>query len=389
MKTALRIAIRFLASNRTQTVFIVIGIAIGISVQIFIGLLIQGLQKSLIDAAIGNSSQITVTSKKDDPLFASDQSLLDAAKTADSRITVVSPVLDRAAFLRLSSTRSPSVLVKGMDLTKANKIYQLSSHLKSGRMPTGADEVMLGLPFHTEDGVSLGDTLTLIKPDRTTAAVTVVGFFDEKVSQINQTWCVTTLANAQSLFGANGKITSLDMQIQTAHVFGADAIASNVSKKLNDTTLKTESWKTENQQLLSGLQGQSISSIMIQIFVLVSVVLGIASVLAISVSQKSRQIGILKAMGLKNRQTSMIFLSEGLLLGIAGAVAGIALGIGLLESFSTFARNSDGSVLVPIILDPKFIAVSGLIALAACVLASLIPARQSALLDPIDIIRNN
>ena len=143
-----------------------------------------------------------------------------------------------------------------------------------------------------------------------------------------------------------------------------------------------------NEQLLSGLNGQSVSSYMIQVFVLISVILGIASVLAITVLQKSKQIGILKAMGLKDRKASQIFLFQGLMLGVAGALLGIALGIGLILMFTKFALNPDGTPVVPVSLDYQFILFSGLIAVLSASVASLIPARKSSKLSPIEVIRN-
>ena len=183
----------------------------------------------------------------------------------------------------------------------------------------------------------------------------------------------------------SGTASSIEMQAQDP--FLADTIASELDAALPDT-LKVTDWKTQNEQLLSGLNGQSISSLMIQIFVLFSVVLGIASVLAISVLQKSKQLGILKAMGIRNRDASLVFLIEGFLLGIAGAVLGVALGLGLAFSFTKFALNPDGTPVIALFIDPAFISLSGVIAVVSATLASLIPARRSARLDPMEVIRN-
>ncbi len=150
-----------------------------------------------------------------------------------------------------------------------------------------------------------------------------------------------------------------------------------------------ENWKDQNEELLGGLNGQSVSSIMIQVFVLISVTLGIASVLAITVVQKSKQIGILKAMGIKDRDASKIFLYEGLLLGIAGAIMGIIFGIALMLVFTKFALNPDGTPIIPLYLDYKFIALSGSIAVVSASLAALIPARSSSKLEPIEVIKND
>jgi ABC-type transport system, involved in lipoprotein release, permease component len=85
----------------------------------------------------------------------------------------------------------------------------------------------------------------------------------------------------------------------------------------------------------------------------------------------------------------LIFLFEGLILGVFGGIAGISFGLGLAVSFTKFAVNADGTPVVALFIDPKFIIFSGGIAVLACIFASLIPARRSSKLNPIDIIRNN
>jgi lipoprotein-releasing system permease protein len=121
---------------------------------------------------------------------------------------------------------------------------------------------------------------------------------------------------------------------------------------------------------------------------MISVVLAIASVLAITVLQKSKQIGILKAMGIKDKDASLVFLFEGLILGIFGALAGVLLGLGLAYSFTTFAIGADGNPVVPLYIDFGFIVLSALIAVFAATVASLIPARKSSKLSVIEVIRN-
>jgi lipoprotein-releasing system permease protein len=122
---------------------------------------------------------------------------------------------------------------------------------------------------------------------------------------------------------------------------------------------------------------------MIQIFVIISVVLGISSTLAITVLQKSKQLGILKAMGIQDGDASLIFLFEGMLLGVFGAIIGILLGAGLLYAFTTFSGTD-----IPITLNPGFLALSGGIAIAASTIAALSPAIKSSKLSVIEVIRN-
>ncbi len=388
MKLSFQIAKRFLRSNLTQTIIIILGIGIGVSVQIFIGLLIGGLQNSLVETTIGNSSQITVSAQEEEGLISEYEPMIKDIENADGRIEFVSPVLDNPSFLA-TDEKNQSLLVRGMEKGGANSIYSLSEYITEGSFEKGENKVLLGIALKEEYDLQKDDMINLITPDKRTVECKVSGFFDLQVASINESWCITTLENAQEIFGTGDEISSIEMQMYDENVFEADEAATKITKKLDDDSIVVTDWKTENQSLLSGLRGQSISSLMIQIFVMISVVLGISSILAITVMQKSRQIGILKAMGINNGKASLIFLTEGLILGVFGAIAGVLMGLGLSYAFSTFALNADGTPVVDLYIDKGFIALSGCIAVAACLIASLIPARRSSKLNPIDIIRNN
>jgi lipoprotein-releasing system permease protein len=236
-----------------------------------------------------------------------------------------------------------------------------------------------------EAGLKIGDSLELITNLGQTEQFKITGIFDLGVASLNKSWLISGLDTAQKVFSYDEGVTSIEMQVN--EVFSADAMALEVAEITGDEIL-IDNWKDQNAQLLSGLNGQSVSSIMIQVFVMISVLLGIASILAITVVQKSRQIGILKAMGIKDGTASLIFLFQGLLLGMAGAVLGVAFGFGLLFSFSKFALNPDGTPVVPLFIDYRFIAFSAMVAVLASMLAALIPARKSSKLNPIEVIRN-
>ncbi|MDD2261138.1 MAG: ABC transporter permease [Clostridia bacterium] len=388
MKLGLKIALRFLTSNKGQTILIILGIAIGVSVQIFIGSLIQGLQKGLVDKTIGNSSQITINSNLEDRYITDYNQLIDKISLSDDNITKISPVLDNQAFLSYEDN-SQSLLVRGFDMEKADGIYDISNRIVEGKLPAAENEILLGINLKDEYGISIGDEISILTVDRKSIKSTVVGFFDLKVSTLNSNWGITTLKNAQAMFENEEKISSIEMQVNEDSIFITDEIALNVLNTIGSDKYKAVNWKEQNESLLSGLEGQSISSLMIQVFVIISVVISIASILAITVIQKSRQIGILKAMGIRNSTTSYIFLFEGLILGFFGALAGILLGVGLSFAFTKFAINADGTPVVDLYISYSFIILSGFIAVAASILAALMPAIRSSKLNAIDIIRNN
>lgn len=386
MKLAFDIALRFLKSSKGQTALIVLGIAIGVSVQIFIGSLITGLQKSLVDKTVGSAPQITVSSKEDGDFILDSQAEIKTIKAA-SPDEIINPVAvtQGPAILKISDD-STTIILRGFDWDAAQGIYKITDRLVKGKLAKNENEVIVGKDLSENINVKIGDTIEMITPKGKTGEFLVTGFFDLQVKSLNESWILTNADTAQTFLETGTGVSQIEMQL--IDVFAADEVAMAVKKRLNDNSLVVTNWKEENAALLSGLSGQTASSLMIQVFVLISVVLGIASVLAISVVQKSRQIGILKAMGMHNPKASLVFLFQGFLLGILGAFVGIGLGIGLSWSFATFVTNPDGSSLVPFYIDWYFIGISAGIAITASTLAALIPAIRVSKLDPMEVIKN-
>lgn len=379
-----KIASRFLRHSLGQTILIVVGIAIGVSVQVFIGLLIQGLQKDLVDTTIGNAPQITISPVRGEKAIPEWEDIFKDIQTKQPDVNALNASADGPAFL-IGEDQGDSVLVRGWNFEDAEGIYGLEEKIVEGRLPKEG-EVLMGNVLQEALSLKVGDAIDLVTPEGNTNTFVISGIFDFKVANINRSWLLTDLPTAQELFTLDGSVTSIEMQVED--VFAADVIAADIETGLDPDAVEITQWKAQNEELLSGLNGQSISSLMIQVFVMVSVILGISSVLAITVLQKSKEIGILKAMGIKDRTASAIFLYQGLILGLFGALLGVGLGLGLSVAFTKFALNPDGTPIIALYINYNFIALSGGIAVLACLLASLIPARKSLKLNPIEVIRN-
>lgn len=384
MRLAFSIALRFLRSSKGQTFLIALGIAIGVSVQIFIGSLIEGLQIDLVDTTIGSQSQITVTGTKEEERIADYASVINTIQNETEGVEHVSPVAEGQALIHYADDNY-SIFLRGLDFAESEGIYGIEERLTEGALPTAENEILIGKNLLEDTEMTIGEEVEILTNVGEPQTAVVTGVFDLENANLNSTWILSTMETAQMLFDYGEEAASIEMQV--TDVFAADQIAQQIREVLSDK-VEVSNWKDDNQALLSGLEGQSYSSYMIQIFVMISVLLGIASVLAITVVQKSRQIGILKAMGIRDGASSLIFLFQGMLLGIAGAVLGIALGLGLTYAFSTFALNPDGTPIVPLYINPNFIALSAAFAIVVSTLASLIPARKSSKLDPIEVIRN-
>ena len=385
MRFAFKMATRFLRHSRGQNILIILGIGIGISVQIFISALIGGLQKNLVETTIGRSSHITITNSDKSKTVADYADILTAIDNLGLDVKAAAPSVTLPAFLRFDG-KSEQVLVRGFRLDESEAIYRFNDSLKEGSFDLQDGEVAIGTAIAEEYGIRAGDDIEIVNAAGKSTTVTVTTIFDFKVSAINKQWLIANDVLARSIFDIPAtEATSIEIQINQP--FESDVLLGEIDAVL-PADLRITDWKSENQQLLSGLNGQSVSSNMIQAFVIISVVLAIASVLSITVLQKSKQLGILKAMGVNDLTAGAIFLWEGFLLGLLGGLAGIAIGVGLLQAFATFALNADGTPVVPVSIDLTLIAFSGAMAILSAMVAALIPSVKSRKLSPMEVIRN-
>ena len=396
MLFSLRVAFRFLIEGRNQSLFIVVGIAVGVSVIIFIGAIITSLQANLIAQTLGNSAHITVSESSDifrDIKQFSRFGLIESqqVKTVDFQdwrpvlgrlenegyFTAISPVLDGNGFL-VKGGEDTSILLRGVELERANAIYQISARIISGNDLLEGNQIIIGKDLAEDFKLKVGDVVVIALANNVRERFNIQGIFDFENQSINSNWIFIDLKRAQKLLDKEDYISRLELQIED--VFAADRIGQEMFFQLDG--LIVENWKVQNAQLLNALSSQSLSNYIIQIFVLLAVTLGISSVLGISVVQRSRELGILKALGIKNNSARMIFIFQGAILGFLGALSGTALGVLLINAFTNFVS------IFSIEVQPSQAIIIIIITTFACIISAVIPANSSARLNPIEVIRN-
>lgn len=382
MVLPLRIAMRFLLAGKGQTFLIVGGIAIAISVQVFVGLLIDSLQAGLVEQTVGNSPQVTVRSAEENVTISRWDEMVTSIRSLTS-VRQVGVSAAANAFVSKSNDSVP-VVFRGLSAAAIDDIYRISSQIYRGRAIEATGEVLIGRTLAEKLGVSEDDRLLVSTPGGVLLDYRIVGLYDLGVAVVDGSWVVSNLRTAQSLFGFGDRITSIEVTV--VDVFQADAVAADVIALLNSESLEVTDWKSQNGQLLNALQSQSMSNNIIQAVIIVSVAIAIASLLSVSVLQKRRQLGILKAMGIKDVSASLIFLFQGLVIGVMASVMGVALGLALLYSFTIFATPG-GESIIDFIVPPAFLLRSVAISVIASALAGFVPAGSSLRLNPIDVIR--
>ncbi len=404
MLFAWKVAWRFLKDGRQQTLFIVSGIAIGVAVQIFLSSLISGLQQDLINQTVGDAPHITVkrkaldltagisleetvakreisTAQISDKGIRSWEDLRDGINEMTG-VKYTIAVVNGSGFAGKGQKRLP-IVIKGLSLREADGIYKLTKRITAGRAETIGNEILIGKSIGEDLLITPGSTLRITNAAGNQEIFTVAGIFDGGNENLNKTWVVMELGRAQRFLGLGGSISALEIQMDK--VFEANRMAERLGRIYEN--IDVESWQEANKQLLSALESQSSSSTIIQVFVLLAVSLGISSVLGVSVMQKSRQIGILKAMGANDSTTGRIFLFQGGILGLAGSLLGSVLAIGLIKIFVFSIAQGSGS-LFPIALEQKAFMLSIGIATGVGVLSAWVPARRTRRLNTIEVIRN-
>jgi lipoprotein-releasing system permease protein len=377
----LRIAARFLRKSPAQTALIIAGIAVGIAVQVFVGSLITSLQDSLINTTIGSAAHVSISAPKDgDPVQFSD--LVKRIIASEPRVTVVVPERNVNALYSNGTDKVP-LAIKGGALTDLDGLYHLTAKTVEGVTSLKSGEVMIGVDFARKYGVKVGDPVSLLLGSNNVRTLKVSGVFDLGSGAVNARTAFTGPDLPRQALGFRSDQYSL-ISVQLTDPFLSTVVAKEWRSHLSNE--KVGDWQVDNKALLSALTSQSASSYMIQVFVLIAVALGIASTLAIAAVQKTRQIGILKALGMSDGRTAAIFLWEATIMGVVGTALGVGLGLFLIIGFTVGTAKSGAGF--PITPQPTFIAISASIGMLVALLSAIIPTRKTARLDPIEVIQN-
>lgn len=398
------LALRFLREGRGQSLLILAGVGVGVAVMVFLSALIDGLQQRIIGQTLGTQAHVVVRPQEERarPLLPATpgtvfarvverpeqraRSIVDwpthlAAIERMPGVEAVSGSVSGAGFA-LRGTASRAIVLFGVEPSRFDRIFSIRSRMRSGAYEPVGTDLVLGVGLAEDLGVEVGDRVRLETAGGREQTFRVAGIFDLGNRDVNRRWVLVSLRQGQTLLDLVGGATNLDVRV--TDVFAADAVAARIASR---TGLVAESWVQTNQQLMVALRSQSSSSQTIQAFVILAVAMGIASVLVVSVVQKSREIGILRAMGLSRARVLRIFLVQGVVVGLLGSLAGSALGAGLVVLFANAARNPDGSPLFLLSLEPPLFVFATVVATLVGLLAAVWPARRAARLDPAEAIR--
>ena len=396
-------ATRFLREGLLQTLFIIAGVALGVSVIVFMSALLTGLQASIFKTLLDYQAQIVIKPPLEAPRILREgtgtefatrvqpraqrpRSLDQWQKVRDTTLAipgvlVVAPVIEDSAFI-VRGDANTGVGVRGIEPQSYLRLIALEEKIIAGRANVTSTDVLIGSKLAKDLGLTVGDKLTLKAALGTSVVLFVSGIFDFGNQGQNTGSVYVALRTAQSLMGLPGGVTSL--WVKVAKPFEAESTAQQIAAQPD---IKVESWIETNAEFFKALSGQTLSFFMIRLFVGLTAALGIASVLVVSVVQKSKEIGILRATGTTRGQILGVFLLQGAILGLLGSVFGSLMGWGFLTAWRGFAVNDEGVPFFTLEAGPVLYLYVALGATLVGTVSALFPAQRAARLDPAVAIR--
>ncbi|MBE3125558.1 MAG: ABC transporter permease [Acidobacteria bacterium] len=400
MKFELFVARRYLTARRKQafisviTSISVLGIAIGVAALVIAIALITGFQGDVQDKILGATSHVMVSDLGGQGL--ADYEGLAEKIRAIPGVESVTPVVYNTVLIT-GLGESSGALVKGIDFDRERQGAAWLQKLEAGRIPDGGgarEGLLLGRELALRIGAQVGDVVDVVTASSTLSPLgllpkrkrfQVTGVFNTGLYEFDSSTALVAIGVAQRLFGLEGRASYI--QVKLRDIFAAPAVGETIKAALPPVVYIT-TWMELNKSLFSALKlEKNIMFLTITLIVIVAA-LNIIATLILMVMEKTRDIGILMAMGATPRSINRIFFYQGALIGVIGTALGVLLGLGwcaLANAFELIKIPVDIYQIshVPFRLRPLDLALIVGVTLAISFVSTIFPARRAAKVDPV------
>ncbi len=400
MSFELFVARRYLTARRKQafisviTSISVLGIMIGVAALVIAIALITGFQEDVQAKILGATSHIMVQDLTSEGLGGY-QEIADKIQAGKGVVAVTPVVYNEVIITGLAKTKG--ALVKGLDFGRELPAAAWLRKLEAGRIPEAGgtrEGILLGRQLAFEIGAQPGDIVDIVAASSNLSPLglmpkrkrfQVTGIFNTGLYEFDATTALVALPTAQKLFGLEGRVSFL--QVKLERIFDAAAVAERIRKELPPTVYVT-TWMELNRNLFSALKLEKTIMFLTITLIVIVAALNIIATLILMVMEKTRDIGILMAMGATPLNIRRIFFYQGALIGVLGTGLGVALGLAwcwLANTFELIKVPVDVYQIsfVPFRLRPfDLLAIVG-VTLLISFASTLFPARRAAKVDPV------
>jgi lipoprotein-releasing system permease protein len=403
---------RYLASRRGTrflsliTLIAIGGVTVGVTALIVVTAVMTGLQNDLRDKILGSNPHIWLLNygeamRMDDwPRALKDVRRVQGVVAAAPFIHTEVGISNRAGYAEGAILRGIDPSAEGQPITDiVRQIRRDSLHLGATR--SGLPPILVGQALADRFSLMPGDTVTVIAFQGakvsplggvmpTLRKFEVTGRFRTGMYEYDNKFMYTTIPAAQELTGLGRAVSGIE--IRTPDPMDADAVAQRITERMG-LPFRTDDWKTMNSSLFSALKLEKLAMGVILLLIVVVAAFNIVSTLVMVVTDKTREIGVLKSMGLTSRKVLRIFMIQGLVIGLVGSLLGGLGGAAITWTIDHFQLiRIPGDIYfvshLPLRIDPLDMAAILLSTLVISFLATIYPAMQAAGLTPVEAIRH-
>ncbi|KTD07650.1 ABC transporter permease [Legionella jamestowniensis] len=411
MKLFLSIALRHLLARKRQSVVSLMGIVLGVAFFLTISSLMQGSEKDFIRRLIDNSPHITIVDEYRNPRLQPVEQLYKEGAIEIRNVKPVtetrgirgyeqmmsflytipgitaSPVLVGQALVSFAG-RDLSITLNGMIPEEIKKVSTIENYMLEGTVDDliiNSDGIVIGNELARKLSLKLNDNITVTAPTGQVRVFKILGIFRTGRSDFDTSQAFVSIKRTQALLNRTHRANNI--VIKLPNPYEAHALAAQIEKQVGYQTI---SWQEKSEDMLNTLVIRNIIMYSVVSAVLIVAAFGIYNVISTVVMEKHRDIAILKSMGFHKRDIQLIFVIQGVLLGLVGCLLGLPLGSSLMYSLMQVKFKPPGSTeTIGMPLDWGYIQflIAATFAMTAAIIAALLPARKAALLQPIDILR--
>lgn len=406
MRLYLRLAWRNIWRHRRRTIIIVLAMAMSLGMMMMYDGLITGFNQAIYGNAVkvlGGNIQVHAHGYRDEadsrPLLPlSDPTTIVGAALADSRVESATQRINTGG-LAISPEGAFAVGITGIEPEKEESVNIAEQHIIAGRNLTSADgdQVLIGKGLADAMGVQAGERFTLTGRSQheqmRQRTMTVAGIYDLGMADLEKRTVYVSLAEAQNLYNLSGQAT--EVAIVLKQIGQEDAVINDLSAKVPGYEI--EPFYANYPELQAAISTKGGVMNVFSVIITMIAGLGILNLLLMAIFERTREIGVMGAMGLKPRQISLLFVLEGVMIGLVGVVAGIAVGLlfnGLLRragmDFSAFSSATEYMALISGRVYPGWgvdkLLGRSLTILIICTLAAVIPAIEAGRREPAEAL---
>lgn len=407
----LSVALRHLLARKRQTLVSLSGIVLGTAFFLGISAMMQGSETDFIHRLIDNSAHVTVEDDYRNPRLQPASQLYPGALIQMHRVKPVtetrgirnykqaledigqmpgvtaSPLLQGQGLVSFSG-RDEALVLNGMIPRDITSITTIGSYMTEGSVEdlvANLDGIIIGSELARVLSLERGETIPISAATGQLHSFKIVGIFHTGRAAFDQSQVFLNLKRVQALLNRPNRANRI--LIKLTDPYAARATAARIESHLQ---YKSVSWQEASEDIMSTLALRNVIMYSVVSAVLLVAAFGIYNVISTVVLEKQRDIAILKSMGFHARDIQVIFLSEGVILGVLGCLLGLPLGAGIMFALGRLIFKFPGTTQptpMPIDWSWQQFAVAAAFALAAATGAALLPARKAASVRPVDILR--